>query len=219
MGAWDYSYVGYICSKNNEKMVKELLTCMGIDFKESSKRYSELGAVNRLFSQMIDFGMNNKDYKACEIYAIANKLFDGTTILYAEEDCCSDCDAYYRREEVYDHETNKKMIAEIDYSYDGRKVFGERAYDQFKEEIEEEARKRNIKIEWDPYYRDDAAFDDLIDEIISEHGGLRYLGTRESIEDIPEVNIDLDRITKLIDNAAEGGYDSLVDKLKEAFDM
>ena len=201
MGYWDFQNMGYIC-KENKKGVEELLTCIGIDF---SKRYaSEAGEIHSMFFHPdVIMGLDDSWLDSKEIFAIVNRLFEGTFILYEREFGDNTSDSYYRYEEVYDPENKKIYIGEKDYSYGDSEVFGKSVYELLGKEIEEEANKRNIQKDSDDFY-------DLCDEILESHGGLsEFITTKTRKKTIKTEKIKKENIERIIDTAVKLGYDSL----------
>ena len=213
MGYWAFSNLGFICDKENREEVKKLLECCGVNF--AVQRGSETGSVNTAFLNVDCMGAYNRDFECAEIFYIANRLFNNTTILYEAEEGASDNGWYSRYEEVYDPKTARKLIGDVDYCYDGNEVFGESVYKQIKDECEEAAREKKIPIGWGYYYPEGDDFYDLCEGILERHGGLSSFGTRKSTEDIPSVEISQEAIAKLIENASNKGYKSLVEKIEK----
>lgn len=216
MGYWDYSNIGFSCTKKNAKQVKELLECMGIDF--DALRGSEAGVIDSMFGDA-EMGCDKSKLKAVEIYTIVNKLFKDTTILYESEEGNNTNDYYSRYEEIYDPKTNKILVGEENYCYDGDTVFGQSAYEIIKDECEKAAKEQGVPIEWGEYYPEGDKFYSLCEGILENYGGIEGLGTKEYTEDIPDTDIKQEDIISIIDNAAKKGYNSLVDLLLKAFSL
>lgn len=216
MGYWEYSNIGFSCAKKDAKQVRKLLECMGIDFDDFHG--SEAGVINSKFWNA-ELGYDNSGLKALDIYLIVNKLFKETTIFYESEEGNNTSDYYSRYEEIYDPKTNKILIGEKEYCYDGNEVFGKSAYDLIKEECEKAAKEKGIPIEWGEYYPEGEEFYWLCEGILEEHGGIQGLGTKEYTKDISDIDIKQEDIIKIIDNAAKNGYNSLVDLILEAFNL
>lgn len=216
MGSWDFSRIGYICKDNNQKNVKELLTCMGINF--SRVRGSEIGERNLMFDDAT-LGLNDGALEPKVIYTIVNRLFENTYILYDSEIGNDTNDSYYRYEEIYDPEKKIVHIAEIDYSYDGYEAFGESVFLLIKEECEKEAKTHNIPVKWDDEGAPDSDdFYDLCDKVLDSHGGLSALGKKERTEAISTVEIKKEVVNKIIENAVKYGYDNLTKLIKQFFE-
>jgi hypothetical protein len=215
MGSWDFSNIGFIGNKNNVENIKNLLEIMGINFEDVHG--SETGSINKAFLDVDYIGENNGSFTPIEIYTIVNKLFKNTTILYENENGNNTCDYYYRYEEVYKPKTKKIEIAEKDYCYDGNEVFGESAYEAIKDECEKEAEKQGIEIEWGDDYPEGDEFYDLCESILEQHGGIEGLGTRKDTETIENIEIENEKIDKLINIATEKGYNEIVDLLNKKF--
>ena len=214
MGYWDYSNIGFACAKKNDKQVKNLLECMGIDFDDVHG--SEAGEINSMFWKA-EMGCDNSELKAEEIFAIVNKLFKDTTIFYESEEGNNTSDYYSRYEEIYDPKTNKISIGEKDYCYDGNEVFGESAYELIKEECEKAAKEQGIPVEWGDYYPEGEDFYGLCEGILEDHGGIEGLGTKEYTKNISDIDIKQEYIISILDTAVKKGYDSLAGLLRETF--
>ena len=217
MGWWDFSNIGFLCDEQDINNVRNLLECLNVDF--SFYNGSETGPVNYLFWNVkVIIGNNDSELKPEEIYFIVNKVIKGVTIFYESENGSNTSDAYYRYEEIYDPNKRKKYIGVKDYCYGEDEVFGQNVFSIIKEECEQAANERGIPVEWSYGSPQGDCFRDLCYEILYAHGGLQGLGKRESIEEIPEVVISVERIANIIDSLVSHGYDDLATMVKDAFE-
>ncbi len=216
MSYWDYSQIGFSCEKNGDR-VHELLECFGIDFNDYQS--SKAGYIGDFYPD--DVGGYKSDLSVKEIYYIVNKVYSDTTIYYESETGSDTNDSYRRYEEIYNPKDQIVYIGELDYCYDGDKVFGESVFDILRDECEAEAMEKGIPIEWGGDYPEGEEFSDLCYEILEEHGGIYGMGERtdtKSLEDL-KIEIESEKLKSIIDNAAKNGYNDLVEDITKAFEM
>lgn len=156
-----------------------------------------------------------------KLFKIANKLFKNICLHYEENEANSNVDWYSGYEITYNENNDgKKQIKEYDYCVSDFEANGINGWEILKDTIEEKAKKKNIEICWsdnDELYPEGDygdEFYDLCEKILEKHGGLEGLSTKKTKIKIKDVPIYEDDLKKIINNASDFGYNSLIDKIK-----
>ena len=221
MSHWDYSQIGFSGNEQNEDSIMRLLECLGVDF--NTHYGSEVGISRLEFNpdhignyDFPNYGKNGV-FPPDEIYSIVNKLFGDTCIYYESENGNSISDSYFRVEYSYYPVEKKLYYLNVEYSFGDNTVFCEDVYDYLHDEIETEAKKRDIPVVWENYCPSGRKFEILVDKLIENHGGLSGLGTERDEYPIKDYKVTDRTIKKVIKNAMEKGYNDIVDLVTEAF--
>ena len=216
MGSWDTTQLGFSCDESNRYSVKKLLECLGVDFGVQMGRYED-----PFYSQEPDdYGeFNGNDL--LQIFLLVNRFFDNTKIYYVHETGNTINDTSYRYEEVYDPKGYVVNKGEVDYSYDGMKVFGKSVYNVIKNNCESKAKSLGVQNEWNELYYgiipEGYDFERVCEEVLNEHDGIKSIGRRFWKEAISEIEINNIVITNLINNAAIYGHYDVIEWAQEIF--
>lgn len=225
MPSWCFRNIGFSCESKDNILLKQLLECCGITFGIIDE--SEAGIVNTniFHPSFIGTKSNELDIDANEIFQIANTLFNNVYIFSEFEEGNSISDYYYRYEEIFNPNDKNNYIGEVNYDIGVGTIFYKSIYNYLRDEIEQQARKRNIKIQWDIddtgdiYISDEASEDfcDLCQEIVDEDDIYYKFGKKKEIKKIRKKKIKESLIQKISDKAGLLGYDEICDLIDKEY--
>lgn len=219
MGSWNFKNVGVSTKKENEKYIEQIMNCLNI--KIDNMIYgSEAEVINYDFNPDIIGHAEDMSIDTLELFILLNKLFKDTYVYYEYELGNNTSDYYYREEEIYDPIKKKLFYGVKEYCYGDEIVFGESVYSILREEIEEQARKKGIKISWEedeynfePNW-DNEEFVELCEDVIANHS-LEELGTKKEIKDIGMIELRETIIEELLENSTKNNYTELISIIEE----
>ena len=232
MGSWDFTQLGVSTTKENKKLLRQLLECVGVNIEDGVYE-SQAGVINPSFDYSVGGDFYGElydrwsDYEApfypYDVFCIANILFPGTYIYFEHEDGSSVTDWYVRVEDIYDPVKGKCFSGEYDYSYGFGYVNGEPPYPLIKDECEELAKERGIKIKWDKNGKkpENDEFFELCNEILHDRHSFKDLSTEISERPVDYNGYDKkemkQKIGVVLDNATDYGYTELTALILEKF--
>ena len=131
-------------------------------------------------------------------------------------------DWYSGLELTYNENNRGKKQIKTYYYCDGEfEANNINGWELLKDEIEEKANKKGIKIKWNtddnlwPARADGDEFYDFCYEILESHDGLEGLSTKITTKKISQISISKEQIQSIANKAGELGYYSLIDKIKK----
>lgn len=163
------------------------------------------------------------------IYLIAKELFGDIYLEYVEQEKNTICDWYKEEKIMYNKDNDgKKVKTSCEFCYGDCTSNGRNVWVLLKEEIEEEAQKRNISIDWngegnlDLYksglYPSSEEFYDFCNEILDKNGGLKGTSTIVNDEElIEEIEIMPEKIEMILENSQIYEYVNLEEKIEDKF--
>lgn len=208
MSAFGSNYIRLDCNNLSEEQEKQFYECCGI-------MLDDYGSFE---DKLTDKELNN-------IYAIISVLYGNTTLYYEESEGHSVSDWYAGCEITYNkNSSGKKETKSYDYCYGDTTANGLNAWEILKKEIEMDAKKNKIEIDWCdeesdlyPNY-DNEIFSDLCRSILEKHGGLKELSTKTKIVPIKDIKVDQSMVKSIIKNAKNKNYSNLVQLLEQKLD-
>ena len=217
MSLWNFGNLGASCNKE-AKLIKEFLECVGVDFSINNE--SQTGFISKEYRPKFEGSIKNKVNNLLDIYNIVNDLFDDDVVIYYSwEQGNSISDYFKRHEEIYNSITKKITIGDCEYCYGTDEIFGKNIYRVLKKQIEEEAKKQNVQVEWaSGLFPSTDEFADFCDSYIERLGGLPSLGKKVIEKEIisnEEINQNL--VNKIFENAENKGFLELVNVINEKY--
>lgn len=189
------------CNDLTEEMRSQLLECFGIKFEKDGNLRDTLNEIE------LD-----------TIYAIVSSAFGDTSLYYYYHAGNSVCDWYAEHEVTYnDNNSGKKESREYEYMQEEVDV-----WDILQDEIEKQAKERNIEISWCknddgslyPDYENDE-FYDLCSRVYSESGGEEELCTERRTGLVSDIWADRNELKKALNQARLKHYYALAEILEK----
>ena len=206
MGAFENKELILKSKENNYELLKQLLECYGLNVE---KEYKEVVCNCELDEKELD-----------EIFAISNTLFNDVSLYYESSGGHSVTDYYYGTKISYSCDGIKETET-YDYCYGEGTINDKPVWIILKDECENQAKKKHIKVEWDEEYGlypagdDGDDFYDLCQSILRNHGDLEGLSTKKVKTDIKFIIINQETIQKIIENANKYKYKELLKILEQ----
>jgi len=164
------------------------------------------------------------------MYAIAKELFGDVYLEYVIQNKDTISDWYQEEKIIYNKDNNgRKMKISGEFCYGDCTSNGRNVWLLLKNEIETEAQKRNISIDWngeenlDLYksnlYPSSGEFYDFCNEILDKNGGLKGMSMVVNDEElIEEIEIMPEIIEMILENSQISGYAGLEEKIEDKFE-
>ena len=181
---------------------------------------SETGRISDRYRPNMEGTTDRGRDEVLGLYLLANTLFSGVTVFYADEFGNNTRDYYSRWEAIYDPDMKKVTIGETRYCYGTSEVFGRSVYAVLREQIEKAAMEQGVSVKWNRSMRPvTKRFRAFCDGYVDSVGGLRQIGRMQREEDIPAGKIKIPMLRRILTKASRFGYVQLADMINEKFDV